>query len=74
MRVYPNPVAAVLTVAAGQEIANVTVFNLLGQKVLDRKTTGTEVEVNVESLVAGTYLLQITSATGSRATSRIVKQ
>ncbi|MFP9099022.1 ice-binding family protein [Flavobacterium sp. RHBU_24] len=74
VRVYPNPVAAVLTVTSAEGIAGVAVFNLMGQKVLDQNTTGTEVKVNVEMLAAGTYLLQITTLTGRHTATRVIKQ
>src|SRR5690606_27869064 len=36
---YPNPVSDVLNLKANQEISNIEVFNLLGQKMDNRKST-----------------------------------
>jgi len=74
LMVYPNPATAVVTVSAGEAIANVRIFNILGQLVLQQSSTGNVIEVNVDRLTAGTYLLQATSETGKHATLRIVKQ
>jgi hypothetical protein len=74
LKVYPNPAVSMLTISAEEGIANVLVFNLLGQKVLEQKTTGNVIQMNVERLAAGTYMLQVTSETGKNASLKLLKQ
>jgi hypothetical protein len=74
LKVYPNPAVSMLTISAEEGISSVSIFNLLGQKVLEQKSTGNIVQMNVERLAAGTYLLQVTSDTGRNASLKMIKQ
>jgi len=74
LKIYPNPAISMITISADEGIANVLVYNLLGQKVLEQKTTGNVVDMNVERLAAGTYLLQVTSESGKNASLKMIKQ
>ncbi len=73
MKAYPNPVKDILNVSGDETITNVTVFNLLGQQVMQQSATENTVKLNVEQLEAGTYLLQATTVTGRNASFKIVK-
>ena len=54
-------------------IENVTVFNLLGQKVLEQKIDGLSAyQLNVSTMAKGTYLMQVTS-NGKTGVYRIIK-
>ena len=57
---YPNPVKDVLNLSYKTAISNVRVVNLLGQEVLNTKTNGNDVQVNMSSLTAGAYIVNIT--------------
>lgn len=76
MQLYPNPAANYLTLSFPEKPARplaVMLFNLLGQPVL-RKTVQSQVSLlSLEKLAGGTYLLQMTTDTGTR-TYKIVKQ
>ena len=73
LKVYPNPVSEILTVANEQLISDLRVTNLLGQEVIRQKADGTTVQVDLSKLSGGTYILQVYSAEGS-ASLKIVKQ
>ncbi|QYJ68420.1 Ig-like domain-containing protein [Flavobacterium litorale] len=59
---YPNPVNDVLNLEFSENITTVIVYNLLGQPVLERNTNGTTVQVDMTSLLAGTYIVRAASA------------
>lgn len=70
--VYPNPANNVLNITANENITHLVLNNLLGQKVMEQKANGTNAQLNVSSLAAGTYLLQVTAGSKS-GTIKVVK-
>lgn len=58
-RAYPNPVKNFLNISYTQDISEVSVFNLLGQKVLSKKINSTESQLDMSELSGGTYLVKI---------------
>lgn len=56
MAVYPNPTAGKLNISGNEKVNSVTVFNVLGQKILDiNKRT----DVDLTSFQSGIYYLNI---------------
>lgn len=72
LTVYPNPASDVLNITANENITHLVLNNLLGQKVMEQKANGTNAQLNVSNLAAGTYLLQV-SAGSKSGTVKIVK-
>lgn len=72
--VYPNPTDADITVTANENISEIAIYTLLGQKVIDQKTNGLTAKVNVSALSEGNYILQITTENGKTNTAKIVKR
>lgn len=70
---YPNPVTNIVTVSQQDAIDGVSVYNLLGQKVLSQSFNSNEVQVNLESLSAGAYLLEVTSG-NNHNTMKVIKK
>ena len=70
---YPNPVNDRLFIRNSEEIASVEVFNLLGQKLVSKKTDTTVSEIDMSSLSKGSYLLKINSLLGESKTVKIIK-
>ena len=71
---YPSPARDVLNVAAADAIEQVEIYSLSGSRVLSAKVTpAQEVEISVESLTPGIYLMQV-QTTHSHHTLRIVKE
>ncbi len=58
---YPNPVTVVLNLTYSSEISKLQIINILGQEVITKLVNATEVQVNMENLPAGTYLVKVTS-------------
>lgn len=58
--IYPNPVADLLTIKLSKPAAgNWSIYNQIGQQVLNGNLTGSETQLSVNSLAKGIYVLQI---------------
>ncbi|MDB4108023.1 DUF5011 domain-containing protein [Flavobacteriaceae bacterium] len=64
--VYPNPTASKWTIESSTIIKTLTLFNLLGQKVLEQTANEMEVNIDVSDLKTGVYLLKINNTTIKR--------
>lgn len=71
---YPNPAGNTLTVKAGLMITNVTVYNLLGQAVLQQDVSNAVVSVSLTGLASGNYIVKAELENGAGSTFRIVKK
>ncbi|MEL1254445.1 S8 family serine peptidase [Flavobacterium sp. DGU38] len=74
-KVYPNPASTHITFSFLNEIndAVVSVYSVLGQKVLDKKITEQNSVISVESLKSGLYFY-IINAGDLHKTGKIIKQ
>ena len=70
---YPNPVKDVLYLQTKAEIANVEVFNLVGQRVM-KNTKISNGQINVKSLATGTYVFRINLKDGQVETFKVIKE
>ncbi|MFD2552145.1 GEVED domain-containing protein [Bizionia sediminis] len=69
---YPNPVSNVLTIKGQQTIEKVSVYNMLGQTVLNTTPNAATSQVDMSALQAGAYFVKVTIA-NSTETIRIIK-
>ncbi|MDJ0367633.1 T9SS type A sorting domain-containing protein [Hymenobacter sp. H14-R3] len=76
--VYPNPTADVLTLdlsGLAASACQVRLCSLLGQLVLSQTLAGGQAQpLSLAGLPAGTYLLEVASATQGRQVQRVVKR
>jgi len=73
-KLYPNPVSDILNISLGnEEITEISVINLLGQKVLSTKGGTGNITMDVSQLEAGTYIVQISTGSG-KSSMKIIKQ
>lgn len=72
-KAYPNPVKDVLSLSYSQDMTNVSVFNLLGQQVINKELNASEAKVDMSNLSAGTYLVKVT-VDNQVKTIKVVKQ
>ena len=72
---YPNPVVNTLYIKSNSEtdIAEMVLFNNLGQQVLNIDVKNLNSEINISSLASGTYYVRITSNTHIE-TKKIIKK
>lgn len=74
LQVYPNPVESMLTITSKEFVSQITITNLLGQKVMDVAVNGNNTELNVSSLPQGTYILQVYGEEGKSHSTKIVRK
>lgn len=70
---YPNPVKNVLNLAYSQNISQVEIFNLLGQKMTSNSFNTTTAEIDMSSYASGAYLVKVTSNNVTK-TVRVIKE
>ena len=70
VKLYPNPAKDIIKIE-GIEVAEVEVYNALGQRVKIVQSTN---EIDLSGLVEGIYMLRITDAEGKVYTNKITKQ
>lgn len=70
---YPNPVKNTLNLSYNQEISNVDVYNLLGQKVIATKLNANNGQIEMSSLPNGAYMVKVTSNNQVK-TIKVIKQ
>ncbi|MEM9052453.1 MAG: T9SS type A sorting domain-containing protein, partial [Bacteroidota bacterium] len=68
VNIYPNPSQGVVFVN-GTDISKITVFDIEGRRVLETK----RIEVDIEHLENGVYLMEIIDKDGLRGVRRVVK-
>lgn len=71
---YPNPVKNVLNLSYNQEISNVEVYNLLGQKMSTTEFNASQTQVDMSNLSNGVYLVKVTAANKQTKTIRVIKE
>ncbi len=59
--VYPNPTSDVVMVKYSNKITEVSILNLLGQTVLNKKLNTTETTIDLSNLPSATYLVKVVS-------------
>ena len=71
--VYPNPVASeFFTVSSANSNAKeIVVFNILGEQVLTKNSSGLKVDVNISGIASGIYLLKVIED-GKVSTQKII--
>ena len=57
---YPNPVNDILTLQYSKDISNVTVYNLLGQAVLEKTINASQTQIDMSGFAQGTYIVKVT--------------
>jgi len=68
--IYPNPTNGKVTIEA-ENLQRVSVFNLMGQKIMENTASGNSFECDMSSYGAGIYMMQIETTNGF-ATKRVV--
>ncbi len=70
---YPNPVNDVLYIRAGTIINEISVFNVLGEQIIQVSPNALSVELPTNSMSSGVYIVNVSSE-GKTGTFKIVKQ
>ncbi|MBR4391155.1 MAG: M20/M25/M40 family metallo-hydrolase [Bacteroidales bacterium] len=70
--VFPNPVSETLKIK-GIPMNEVSIYNLMGQRVLNETCRGSAIQLDVASLAAGVYVLRVLDDAMKVHTHRMVK-
>lgn len=70
---YPNPAQERINLDAQQSIEQVTIFNLLGQQVLNQKIGVASTQLDVSQLATGSYIMQVV-INGQQGIYQVIKQ
>lgn len=71
--VYPNPATEALQIKSAKELVGVRVLDMRGRSVFTESIAANTHTVDLKSIQAGMYILEVTDREGRRATKRIVK-
>ena len=74
LSIYPNPCQNMVAIVAGKDIQTVSVVNVSGAKQFSVEVDASEIEIDMTTVKAGLYFVQITYVDGTVETKRIVKQ
>jgi hypothetical protein len=74
VRAVPNPFSNRLTIDSDKEIANVKVFNLSGQLIMDIRTMSGKPELDMESYPASVYLIKVTTVDLQSSYVKVIKE
>lgn len=72
VNIYPNPASRYLNIESAETLAEVTIYNTVGQKVIEQAVNGTTVRLDLGNLATGTYTLRISDAEGNLTTRKII--
>jgi hypothetical protein len=61
---YPNPANEHVFITTTGDLKRVTVYNTLGQLVVDEITTGKQYELNTATYTIGVYMVRVETSTG----------
>lgn len=64
IKAYPNPVIDMLTITNNDVITDVTIYNIMGQKLTSQVINSTDAKISFSTLTTGTYLLNVNTQNG----------
>ncbi len=70
--IYPNPTKGEFTLQSENNILRVELYNIIGEKVMDRKLASKTAQFNISHLTKGIYLVKILYEEGSTITKVIL--
>ncbi len=65
-KIYPNPATNNVTVQSGSNIKHISIYDVNGRKVYDVALDQDKVNINIESLNKGVYVINIDSDNGTK--------
>ncbi|PKP40375.1 MAG: hypothetical protein CVT96_09065 [Bacteroidetes bacterium HGW-Bacteroidetes-13] len=74
IKVYPNPTEDILIISTRSTIISVSLYNILGQEVLNRKVNTNEGQIDVSLLAKGTYIVKVLTEDNKVNTSKLIKE
>ena len=73
VKLYPNPTSNVLNIESLGAIQTISVYNVLGQEVINKALNSTSTSLDVSSLNSGIYVVK-TVVDGVTSSTKFIKQ
>ena len=73
VKLYPNPTSNVLNIESLGTIQTISVYNVLGQEVINKELNSTSTALDVSSLNSGIYVVK-TNVDGVTSSTKFIKQ
>lgn len=70
---YPNPVKDILNLSYSEKISSISIFNIMGQKVIQKTVNATQSQIDISSLKTGVFLVKVNSGNQTKSI-KIIKQ
>ena len=70
---YPNPVSSSLSISSMDALETISIFNVIGQEVMNLKVNDTNTTINVSNFQNGIYIIK-TFSEGKVSTSKFIKE
>lgn len=72
LSIYPNPAQDRLEIRSNHQLKTITIYTILGKKILKRSSNENEVTIDVNQLSNGIYLINIETETGIITTKKVI--
>jgi len=69
---YPNPANNYITLSSPESISSISIYNIIGQKVINNVVTDSDSQIDVSSLSEGVYFLEV-NINGRKDTYKFLK-
>lgn len=73
IKIFPNPVADILHIQSREVLTQIEIFDTQGILVKTRETSTNQLDLDLEDLHAGIYIIRVKSTTGKTSTKKIIK-
>ncbi|MFM7017095.1 MAG: T9SS type A sorting domain-containing protein [Bacteroidota bacterium] len=73
IKLYPNPASKQVFIQSPEEISNIQVLNLQGQTVINQIVDAKEIQLSIESLTNGIYIVKSTTNKGKIVINKLIK-
>ena len=71
IKAYPNPIQDILNITFEKTITSVSIYNLLGQKIISRSVNANQTSIDVSNLLSGTYFVKVIADNQTRIVKTI---
>lgn len=72
VNIYPNPASRMINIESDETIKEVVIYSANGQQVFMTEANSRIIQVNLENLVNGTYMMNIIDVNGMQSTRKLV--
>ncbi len=70
--IYPNPAKDIIVVSSDYQLNTITIYNMLGKRILEQLPNDNEVTIDISSLSNGIYLVNLKTETGNSISKKVI--